>query len=117
MLGSLVPEVLRQFFNKPATNLYPAEKFPVPADFRGKLVADIKKCIGCKMCSRDCPADAIKVIKQDTPEKKFTLHIYLDRCICCGQCVDVCPTKTLSMLSDHEYAAYSRKEHFTEWKQ
>jgi formate hydrogenlyase subunit 6/NADH:ubiquinone oxidoreductase subunit I len=117
MFGTIIPEALRQLFKKTATNLYPAEKFPVPQDFRGKLVADIKKCIGCKMCSRDCPAEAIKVIKQDTVEKKFTLNIYLDRCVNCGQCVEVCPTSTLSMLPDHELAAYDRKDLFTEWKQ
>ena len=106
MLGALIPESLRQLFKKAATNLYPKEDFPVFDNFRGKLTAEVKKCVGCKMCSRDCPAQAIEVIK--VGEKKFNLNIYLDRCIYCGQCVDVCPTDTLSMTKEHELASYNR---------
>jgi formate hydrogenlyase subunit 6/NADH:ubiquinone oxidoreductase subunit I len=124
MLGALIPESLRQLFKKAATNLYPAEKFPTPEHFRGELTADIKKCIGCKMCVRDCPAQAIEVIDVTPPhppeeavkqKKKFKLKIYLDRCVYCGQCCDVCPTNTLSMTSTHELAAYNRDSLKTEF--
>jgi len=123
MLGALIPESLRQLFKKAATNLYPAEKFPTPAGFRGKLVADVSKCIGCKICSRDCSAEAIVVDNvtpasadaAEKPAKKFRITIYLDRCVYCGQCVEGCPTKVLSMLPDHELASYDRSSLKTEY--
>ena len=107
MLGKIVPEAIKMLFKKEATVTYPKEPFPAPERFRGRLLADIKKCIGCKICERDCPAEAIKVIK--VAEKQFNLEIYMDRCVSCGQCVDSCPTDTLYFTKEHELATYDRK--------
>ncbi len=46
---------------------------------------DNNKCIGCTLCSRKCPAEAIK------GEKKAPHYILNDLCIGCGACRDVCP--------------------------
>jgi len=106
MPGKLIPEALKHLFKKEATNLYPKEPFPTPPDFRGKLVYLPKKCIGCTLCVRDCPAQALKLDR--IAEKQFKMTIYHDRCINCGQCVEVCPTDALSMSAEHEYASYDR---------
>ena len=41
-------------------------------------------CIGCRLCEKNCPADAIHVIDN---------HAVIDeeKCLACGRCVTVCP--------------------------
>lgn len=47
------------------------------------------KCIGCTMCSRVCPADAI------SGEKKQTHVIDPAKCIKCGACMETCKFKAI----------------------
>jgi len=106
--GKMIKLVLSQLFQKPATNLYPAEKLDMPEKFRGKLKFYSEKCIGCKLCMRDCPTDAIVIVK--TPESKLEAHIDLAKCIYCAQCVDVCPKKALESTKDIELAQLDRQK-------
>lgn len=101
-LGKMVMEVLRTFLTKPATNLYPKEKLEMPDKFRGKIIFYPEKCIGCMLCMKDCPSNAIKITK--LPDGKFEAEIDLDKCIYCAQCVDSCPRKALEATKDTELA-------------
>jgi formate hydrogenlyase subunit 6/NADH:ubiquinone oxidoreductase subunit I len=74
----------------------------MPEGFRGRLKYYPEKCIGCKMCMRDCPAGAITI--RQAGEKKFEAEINLARCIYCAQCVDVCPKKALEATCEFELA-------------
>jgi len=117
----MLPEALRQFFKKPATNLFPAKRLPKtiagflkdvgegkatlnppvesPLQQRGKLVYNRETCTGCGLCMKVCPAHAIEqvvypAVGEERPEKR--IRIYVGNCIFCGQCIDICAKKCLS---------------------
>lgn len=104
--GKMLPFIFKMLTKKPATVLYPFVTVKMPEDFRGKLKFEADKCIGCKICMRDCPSDAIIIEK--IGEKQFKAEVYLDRCIYCGQCVDSCPKRALKNTKDYELANYTR---------
>ena len=117
MRFTMVPRVFAQMFKKPWTNKFPAKYQPsnttkylenvssgkikinppvqTPPGFRGKIQYDKEKCIGCKLCIKVCPCNAIEFKES---EKK--IKIYLARCCFCSQCNDICPVNCLSMSNE-----------------
>jgi formate hydrogenlyase subunit 6/NADH:ubiquinone oxidoreductase subunit I len=106
--GKMLPFLLKMLTKKPATVLYPFVKVEMPENFRGRLKFDQEKCIGCKMCVRDCPSKAIEI--ETVGEKKYKALVYLDRCIYCGQCVDSCPKRALRNTKEYELATFDREK-------
>jgi len=45
---------------------------------------DTDACVGCTLCARKCPSDAI------IGEKKNVHYIIDEKCVRCGTCIDVC---------------------------
>jgi formate hydrogenlyase subunit 6/NADH:ubiquinone oxidoreductase subunit I len=105
--GRMVSLVLNSVVHKPATTLYPFFKREVVDNFRGKLKFTQDRCNGCKLCMKDCPSNAIDIVKVE--EKKFKAVLSLDKCIFCGQCVDSCAKDALEMTKDYELANFNRK--------
>ncbi|MDD5427759.1 MAG: 4Fe-4S dicluster domain-containing protein [Candidatus Omnitrophica bacterium] len=104
----MLKQVLDSIFRKPATTNYPFTKAVMPDKFRGKIIFHPEKCIGCKMCMRDCPAGAIQIRK--IGDKKFECEIDLGKCIYCAQCVDSCLKKALETTKEFELAALERNK-------
>jgi len=60
-------------------------------------VIDRDKCIGCGMCSRACPADAISKTDYIAPgRKKPALVIDVQKCVKCGACMGTCKFGAIS---------------------
>ncbi|MCD6196028.1 MAG: 4Fe-4S binding protein [Staphylothermus sp.] len=100
--------ILRNLLSKPSTIEYPKKETVIEPDARGRHYADLNKCIGCSLCSIECPADAIKMTPippeyeapKRNPRKLYPVINYL-RCIYCYRCIAVCPTN--AYVSTNEY--------------
>lgn len=107
--GKMAREVLRHSVMPPATREYPFVKAEMPDNFRGKIIFDGEKCIGCRICIRDCPAKAVNILK--VADRVFEAEFHLDRCIYCAQCVDSCPRGALDNSGEFELAQIDRTQH------
>jgi|WetSurMetagenome_2_1015567.scaffolds.fasta_scaffold07185_6 formate hydrogenlyase subunit 6/NADH:ubiquinone oxidoreductase subunit I len=106
--GKMLEQVLRSVVSKPATVRYPSVKVSMPDRFRGRLAFCAEKCIGCKLCVRDCPSGAIQIRK--IADKQFEADIDMAKCIYCGQCVDSCVKKALEITPEFELAQLTRSK-------
>ena len=121
-----VYKIVEQLFSRKSTNGFPTMYKPasvskflqkgqihppvtVPDDYRGKLLFDYDKCIGCAMCEKVCPAKAIElypVIEKEKKTKKIV--IFLSRCTYCSECVKVCPRDAITMNKEFMTADYDK---------
>jgi len=72
------------------------KKLPRPLDFWAsnfQAKVDSHACIGCGICAKRCPVEAVSV-----PVKKQPAVVDLNRCIGCGVCVTPCPEKAISLF-------------------
>ncbi|HUI69796.1 MAG TPA: 4Fe-4S binding protein [Spirochaetia bacterium] len=98
--GRMMAETISSLFSRPATIGYPFVRFSMPKGFRGPPKFDSRKCIGCRLCIRDCPTDAITITK--VADRTFEAAVDLGKCLSCGQCAETCPRKVITMSSDFE---------------
>ena len=61
------------------------------------FVIDKEKCIGCSMCAKQCPAEAIHKTDYVAPGHKLpSLEIDAEKCVKCGACIGTCKFKAIS---------------------
>ena len=102
--------VLTRNLRKGSRTRRPADRVPYPKDFRGALVHDLERCVGCGTCSYVCSPGAI-VVDREPESASWTYDA--GRCTSCGRCVDYCPTRALSFAALPNSIAAKRFEQLT----
>jgi formate hydrogenlyase subunit 6/NADH:ubiquinone oxidoreductase subunit I len=100
-IPAIAKKVVEQAFGKPATEKYPFVKPQLADNFRGQPVFDFSSCIGCGLCSRDCPAKAIEIVTVDGKKRP---QLNLSKCVFCYQCAESCPKKAIKNTCNYELA-------------
>ncbi len=69
------------------------------------LTIDIDKCIGCELCRKACPKEAIALMKRTTNRAEDKFHgrrsiplVDEEKCSMCGLCTAFCPTNAVSLV-------------------
>ncbi len=75
------------------------------------------KCVACYMCATICPANAIEIIAEPSPDsniEKRPLSFVIDelRCVFCGFCVEACPKDAIRMDSNIGDLVGIKRENF-----
>lgn len=108
-IGTILSEAIKSFFKKPATSEYPKKRRDIHNSYAGMISFEQNKCIGCQICVRNCPANAIKIEKLGDL-KVFSCELSLANCIFCSQCVFSCPKKALHTTDNFELAQIDKNK-------
>ena len=109
---------LRNMFRPKITVQYPEDKTPQSPRFRGlhalrRYPNGEERCIACKLCEAVCPALAITIesdVSPDGTRRTTRYDIDLFKFIYCGFCEEACPVDAIVETRIHEYHMENRGE-------
>ncbi len=89
---------------------------------------DLERCVGCQIGPSICPVDAVQhvdaVLENGRMHQKQVVDIKADKCIFCGECVEMCPVSAIDMSVNGEeenpvikYGAFPQLIQSTEFDQ
>lgn len=108
----MIAAKLRQFrlamTSGTATVAYPAAPRPAEAGFRGRVVVDTDRCVGCAGCADACPSRCILVT--DISRSWRVIRRHLERCVHCGRCEAACGYDAVHLVADYELATPDRAD-------
>ncbi|MEC7640903.1 MAG: NADH-quinone oxidoreductase subunit NuoI [Nitrospinota bacterium] len=114
----------KNMISKPETIQYPEVKREMPERYRGRHFLNrdengLERCIGCSLCSINCPVGCIHVVSAEntdehrvSPGERYAAvyEINLLRCIYCGYCEEACPVDAVVLREHYELADYDRNK-------
>ncbi|MFB0501926.1 MAG: 4Fe-4S binding protein [Candidatus Bathyarchaeia archaeon] len=106
-------DLIKSLMKKPITLRFPYERARPVERMRGKVAWKIEKCIGCTLCAKICPSEAIELIGEG---RNAEIRYHIGRCLFCGECVDICPTKAIETTKEFELAFTQPKEMILEFR-
>jgi len=126
MLGQKADPVIEGLSEGITTIMYPEEKRPYPARFRGVHRLTLRddgspRCVACLCCSTACPAQCISIEPAEYPEgdprrgyERYPGTFVIDelRCVFCGFCVEACPCDAIRMDTGNHAVPYDSREQF-----
>lgn len=96
---------LKNLFSKPATKVDPHVPARQTAGMRGAVQVNMDECSLCGACEDCCPASAIAVNRK---MQSWTIRPMC--CVQCGQCVENCPDKCLTMVGAYPAPGAQKRE-------
>lgn len=109
---------LKYCFKPSVTIRYPYEKSPVSPRFKGEHALrrypnGQERCIACKLCEAICPAQAITIeadVSPDGTRRTTRYDIDMTKCIYCGLCQEACPVDAIVEGPNYEFATETHQE-------
>ena len=98
-------EAVKDTLKKLSTAKYPCAEPAVAEGFRGEQALDLDLCVGCGLCSKECPSAAIEMVEENG--KKYPVFL-LDRCIFCYHCADVCPKQAIKRTDTFDMSTLNK---------
>ena len=116
-------------FKPKVTKRYPEQYDPYPSlpeSTRNRIYVDMGKCLGCQLCSKNCPVgcidiEIIKAVPNDpnpvldengNPKKLIVSKFDIDFALCCFcmLCEESCNRGAIYRTSIFDYSTYSREK-------